>query len=261
MSINVLNMGKVNSDIINELKNHYEENGFDEKLRTAEKEIIRKNNYDLSYLFAVYFKEADVNTHADIVLASEDEDRIYDFICDVSNFDIKHFEDGLIELGNLSLLVNFARIMQGKFDISRISNIIFRSGDAKYNYIFAKDVSGVDINLHGQAVVKCNDPKYCYTYARDVDKENVLLYQNVVMQSGNPKWCYYFMRDVNGADIALLDKIIIDSGDLEYNYLACNVDGTDIQAHKEIIMNGNNELYINKLSLENGVLSLVKKRG
>lgn len=254
------NFGSRVGDLINTLEQHYNKYGFDSLIEEFEKKFLESKDSRLCFLFAALFDYADVDALADVVIDNGDETIIYDFICDVNGYDIEHFEDKLIQLGNLSLLVNFARKMQGKFDNSRISNIIFGSGDAKYNYLLAKDVCGVDIKLHGQAVAKSGDAKYCYTYARDVDKENFVIYQDVVAQSGDAKWCYYFMKDIVGADVSLLDKIIIESGDVEYNYLACYISGTDIESHRNVVMNSNNELYINKLKSGKKELSLEKKR-
>lgn len=213
---NNYNICKEKRDYIEDLKEYYLEYHFDEELRKAEQRILALNDPELSYLFAINFKDALVNNHADVVIASNDEDRIYDFICDVKTYDNNHFEEKIIELGNLQVLLSFARYMQDEIDLTRISNIMIDSGDAKYNYLFAKDVKGVDIKAHGQVVINSKDPKFCYTFARDIDIENYLIYEKVVMESKDPKWCYYFMKDIPTINKEELKNIIINSGNLEY---------------------------------------------
>lgn len=258
---NNYSISKDKIDYINDLKEYSLVYCFDEELRKAEQRIIAKNDPDLSYLFAITFNEANVNEHADIVIASNDVTRIDDFVCDVANIDLKHFEDKLIELGNMQALLNFARHFQGKFDVSRISNIIIASGDAKYNYLLAKDVSGVDIHSHGQVVIDSGNPKFCYTFARDIDVHNIKNYERVVLASENPEWCYAFFKDVPNASKKLLRQVIIKSENPEYNYLMALIDEESKDVYKEIVMNSNNEEVIAKWNNSFGTegLKLIKK--
>ena len=140
---------------------------------------------------------------------------------------------------------------------------------------FALNIKGADVLAHGQVVIKSKDPKYNYVFAKKladgdvrytnwrllIDYDSLLTelgteiraHCQAVIESGDPEYNYLCAKDIKGADIPAHKKAIEEGPKPEYNYrCALNIEEADIPAHKKAIEEGpksrDKKRYLKKIS-------------
>ena len=112
---------------------------------------------------------------------------------------------------------------------------------------FALNIKGADVKAHGQVVIKSKDPKYNYVFAKKLADGDVR-YTNWRLLID-----YDSLLTELGTEIRAHCQAVIESGDPEYNYLcAKDIKGADIPAHKKAIEEGpksrDKKRYLKKIS-------------
>ena len=81
------------------------------------------------------------------------------------------------------------------------------------------------------------DAKYSFLFARDIKEANKEELGKIVIESGNLHYNYLYARYIKGADIKKHAQVVIKSGDLEANYnFATSVKWADKEAHAQVLI-------------------------
>ena len=95
---------------------------------------------------------------------------------------------------------------------------VIATKDAEYIYKFAKDVSKAPIDTLEDAIIVSNNSEYIYKFARAVKKAPINELANAIITTKNAEYIYKFAKDVASAPIDRLTDAIIETKDAEYIY-------------------------------------------
>ena len=85
---------------------------------------------------------------------------------DIPGADLDFLSNAVIKNG--SPYWNYAIARDYGVNVLKHGDVVYRSLNPEYNYLFAYEVEGADVNLHGQAIYLSKDLEY-------IDKFNKLL--------------------------------------------------------------------------------------
>ena len=184
---------------------------------------------------------------AEIILKTEDLEKMYQYSLLFDDCDVSLFEDFIIECNNLEYIYKFARDIKGA-NISKLEDVIINSKDVHYIHKFARDVKGAKILKLEDAIIECNNLEYIYKFARDIKGANVSKLEDAIIEAKDAYYAYYiywFAFHVKGANVSKLEDAIIETKDSNYIYeFALHVKGANVSKLEAAIIEKKDAKYI-----------------
>lgn len=112
-------MDKRKQEILDLVKEIYNEQGFTAEVQAAADKILKSKDPRWNYLFACNIKGADIKAHGQVVIDSKDPRWNYDFACNIKGADVKAH-----------------------------GQVVIDSKAPEWNYYFACDIEGADVKAH-----------------------------------------------------------------------------------------------------------------
>jgi len=158
----------------------------------------------------------------------------------VDGINLDRLSEVVIASGKIDCNYDFAFMVE-KADVYKHVRVIIDSGDAEYNYKLAlEQPSFVDIKEVEDVVIKSKNAMFNYMFATDIKDANIDEHARVIIESGDPEYNYMFALYVKGANVREHGNVVINSGDVYYNYrFGTDIDGSDIEKHYDVVVSDN----------------------
>lgn len=163
----------------------------------------------------------------------------------------EEYDDVIVNLKNAFLSCGYLMIVGKKTTkFKENEQIIYDSDDLEIIYYLCREVPGVDIRKFGKKVIKSGNPEYNFLFERDIEGSDKEAHDLAIIESKDPK--YNLLSALHRRKhIKEKERVVLNSGSAEYNYLyEHNVKGADVEAHKQVIHESNNEMYDKLLTLD-----------
>lgn len=138
-------------------------------------------------------------------------------------------------------------------DLERLQDEIVADRDSALAYFFATEFNYKTYRMQ-KLILDQKDAKYAFVFARDIPNADIKALQNVVISSKELKYICNFACFVEGADHKRLEKIITsaildDPRNTQYAHkLLKNVDGSNVKKFKDIIIASKRPRYLYELA-------------
>lgn len=164
---------------------------------------------------------------------------------------VEAYDDVIVELNNALLSYGYLIIAGEKTTkFKENEQIVYDSNDLEIMYFLCRDVPGVDVRRFGQKVIESGNPEYNFLFERDIKGSDKEAHDLAIIKSKDPKY-NLLSALLRKKHIKEKEEVILNSRSAEYNYLyEHNVEGADVEAHKQVILESNDEMYNDLLTLE-----------
>ena len=206
--------------------------------------ILDTEDAQYMYLFAKAI-DTDKKILEDAVADTLHAKYIYLFTRDIKGVNVAFMQDMIIETDNIKYKCEFARNIDcditkfeydaidsldgyyiytiasiKEYDTKELSYAIKKTKNAKYIYLFAKNIKYANPVTLGDAVIRTNDPEYMYLYARDIHGADIGYFETMIFKPKNIEYIYKFFKEVPGVDVEeAIKKIKMYNLDPENKYL------------------------------------------
>ena len=188
---------------------------------------------------------------AEIILKTEDLEKMYQYSLLFDDCDVSLFEDFIIECNNLEYIYKFARDIKGA-NISKLEDVIINSKDVHYIHKFARDVKGANILKLEDAIIETKDTEKIFLFALYIKGANVSKLEDAIIEAKDAYYAYYiywFAFHVKGANVSKLENAIIETKDANYIYeFALHVKGVNVSKLEDAIIDSKDINYIYKFA-------------
>ena len=189
---------------------------------------------------------------AEIILKTEDLEKMYQYSLLFDDCDVSLFEDFIIECNNLEYIYKFARDIKGA-NISKLEDVIINSKDVHYIHKFARDVRGANILKLEDAIIETKDTEKIFLFALYIKGANVSKLEDAIIEAKDAYYVYYiywFAFHVKGANVSKLEDAIIETNDAKYIYeFAFHVKGANVSKLEDAIIETKDANYIYEFAL------------
>ena len=189
---------------------------------------------------------------AEIILKTEDLEKMYQYSLLFDDCDVSLFEDFIIECNNLEYIYKFARDIKGA-NISKLEDVIINSKDVHYIHKFARDVKGANILKLEDAIIETKDTEKIFLFALYIKGANVSKLEDAIIEAKDAYYAYYiywFAFHVKGANVSKLENAIIETKDANYIYeFALHVKGANVSKLEDAIIETKDANYIYEFAL------------
>ena len=178
---------------------------------------------------------------------------------------MKSKEQAVIDSNDASASYNYC-LNNKEVNISLHEDIICKSNDALYIYLFARDIKGTNLDKfkdilensgykekfkalyeeykknkmskEEQEVLAKNDPRASYNYCLNNKDANVRLHEDIIIKTNDEYYIYAFAKNIKVANITKLEDVIIKSNSNDFIYLfAKDVKEANLDKFKNILEN------------------------
>ena len=158
------------------------------------------------------------------------EENFVEFKKEVKNLnkkELNELQEVIIATKNSWKIYEFARDVKGA-DILKLQDEIIKLGDAEYIYLY-KSIKGSDINTLKDAILKTNNAEYIYGFARSYEGDKTA-FCYAIGKAGVAEYITEFIRNIHlfTGDLYKIQDGVIDTNNAELiSWFAENVKGAD----------------------------------
>ena len=196
------------------------------------------NKFDVKYRvrFAIKnFPGTNQQLLAQSIIDSNNAEANYTYALKVNGADTKKHGQVIVDSKDVLLNLMYATNVKGA-DVNAHAKVILESGETFAIYQVAQLPGIEDVRIYGDAILNSDAPKYNYYFARDVKGADIEKHQKVVENLGDIGTMCEFALKVPFANVESLQEKIVNSGHLFYNYLlALESVGLDITPNMEVV--------------------------
>ena len=149
---------------------------------------------------------------------------------------------------------------------------ILKSGNAEYNFRFAKEFSRSNVTAHADVVLKSGDIEYNYKFAEFFSPPYTnnwaywRLHSDVVLKSGDVKYnCFLAVDGLSSHPIRKHADVVLNSRSAEYNFICAKRFhkhaaalrlGVDFRNHARVVLKSKEEKWIKLLEENLGMMQI-----
>lgn len=102
-------------------------------------------------------------------------------------------------LGNM-MIKRAMELDKNSLEFKQMCQNVINTNDAELNYIFARDVDGVNPKQHGEVVLRSNDPYLNYLFATEVVGADIAKHKQVIAKFGDRNLLEKFIYETTPID-------------------------------------------------------------
>jgi len=162
--------------------------------------------------FAIKVPGADIPRLQELVVNSGNMPAVLMFAKDVRSANIPLLQQATLNSGSDYAMLDFAYHVQGS-DFAALQREFVKVARPEYLYRWAKIgdwIEKVDVPLIEDALIRSGDVKYIYQFATDISRANIPKLQEAIINIGDIEYINLFINNVRKADKKLLAKARAD---------------------------------------------------
>jgi len=140
-----------------------------------------------------------------IAIALGDPELLYEMVVKVDWADVEKLSESIIESKDVECNYYLLEHEIEGLDIKRHAQVIIDSCDPEYNYLLASLVQELDLDIDiiqiGKSVIASKDLYYNYLFAYEIDGADIEGHGRVIIESKDPYYNNLFATEITGADI------------------------------------------------------------
>ena len=178
-----MEIGYLLNELIEKDKDGKMINGLIEQGEISVNDIVNyvcgTNNYRFIYYVSKYVKNADISRLEDKILNISNVTLILNYLKDIPGVNVKKFEDKFIESNNARDICLFSLTMASRgIDVSRLENKLYELGSLNLLCDFVRGVDGSDINRLHSLILNQGKSQNLYVFAniiKNMDNDRISL--------------------------------------------------------------------------------------